>query len=333
MCSVEYVSEAFSCFQITNALVSMKRSLILCLFCLCGFFLNITKSQYASIFGQDSINWTMTFCQLDQSGWQYYTAYGDTVINGKTYTRAGYITDLQAGMVMFDCQNSMISTDCGWIREDTSTGQVWFRSADPHTNNTYVENLVMDLSLGLGDSILVDTFAGPKEYAVVDSIYFAFGRKHVKTNKLIRSSFIHPFGAPRKHCGYLTFIEGIGPNVGFGYVNSFFNLCPCMVSMRKDRIEQDWDVVANVDASVSDHVQVKLAPHPIREGSKLEFENSGHILTQLDLYSPEGRLINSVQSRQNSFELSNHKLAPGIYLLRLTQNGKAVYRQKVLVLE
>jgi hypothetical protein len=95
----------------------------------------------------------------------------------------------------------------GYLREDIYTGRAWYM-----TNVDPKEKLIMDLSLEVGDSFLVE---GPwnsfRDYRLVDSVWKDGGKKHVQINAQINPAF----GGLDN--GKLTFIEGVGSNIGIGY--------------------------------------------------------------------------------------------------------------------
>jgi hypothetical protein len=100
-----------------------------------------------------------------------------------------------------------------YLREDQTTGRLYLR-----TSSDTEEFIVSDMSLKVGDSIRVydrddDPLPFFREclvynddipYAVVDSVYYADGLKHIHTSAM--------FEAPGDYMN-LEFIEGIGSNI------------------------------------------------------------------------------------------------------------------------
>ena len=86
-----------------------------------------------------------------------------------------------------------------------------------------LEYLVMDLSLNVNDTFIVHEHMGQEIPAIIDSVYYVSGMKHVQTN------YTHWASSEP-----LTFIEGIGTNYGFAYMHDSYNTCRCLISFNKD---------------------------------------------------------------------------------------------------
>ena len=68
------------------------------------------------------------------------------------------------------------------MREDLAEGKVWFMGAvETMSGLDTAEYLIMDLSLNVGDTFIVYQSFGFETMTTVDSVYYEFGLKHVRT--------------------------------------------------------------------------------------------------------------------------------------------------------
>src|ERR1035437_421241 len=121
---------------------------------------------YRSVFAKDTTQWNVICVILDWEPTFIYKAYGDTIIENKNYKfiNKGYW--------------NTFGDKYGYMREDITTGKLWFRSLD---NN---ERLIMDLSLNKNDSFVFET---GQKYSV-DSVFYRGGRKYLSFNGNSRDS-------------------------------------------------------------------------------------------------------------------------------------------------
>lgn len=157
------------------------------------------SQPYRSIFGNQTTQWNVFTDNL--SSWTcFLSTTNDTIINSKTFKKIGY-----SGCFI----NGIHGNDEIYLREDTLTGKAWVY--DLYHND---ERMIMDLSLNLGDTFNI--YPNSPYYdtiIMVDSVYFENNLKKIRLN--VYTSF--------SNNEKLTFIEGIGTNVGIDYqVNSYF---------------------------------------------------------------------------------------------------------------
>ncbi|MDR0697614.1 MAG: hypothetical protein LBG28_00120 [Tannerella sp.] len=188
----------------------MKIKILLTAFLVISLSLSATaQSQfYRSYFGEEFTKWYV-FCSIfdSEDGVLLQIDERDTVLlNGVTYKQVN------------DSYNYLFG-----IREDRETGSLFIN------DGWDTEILVSKMALGIGDKFYFPSFVCTDEYcdcdcfyhfdgtktdekgiyAVVDSVYYIDGRKHVRLN----CDYVHYmndiYSIP------VTFIEGIGPNISF----------------------------------------------------------------------------------------------------------------------
>ncbi len=150
-----------------------------------------TARGYRSFFGTGSTEWFYCEPLLSGGSFSYRIAIGaDTIINDISYKQ---IQKFRLN-VLDTTDMDGFEYDDGWamfVREDTTTGRLWYRTNDE-------EVLLADMSLQVGD-----TFNGH----VVQSVeYDSLGRKKI----LMGWYYDFP--------NYFM-QEGVGPNILFGYPN------------------------------------------------------------------------------------------------------------------
>lgn len=155
-----------------------------------------TASPYASIFGQNSTAWVFRWANL--FGAVIDSAYieKDTIVSGISYKK-----------VIIKPNNPIFKG--GLLREDVSTGEVWYRDIDYSHSlnpNDTIERVMYDFSLLQGDTFNItnETFHSghADSFAIVDSVRIIDGLKYIYFNSKFNT------GEP------YTVIEGIGCNVG-----------------------------------------------------------------------------------------------------------------------
>ncbi len=150
-------------------------------------------AQYKTIFPTDSITWVQTIEVIDGAFNERFTYNGqEKTINGKIY---------------YELESSYNFSN--FIHEDLLNGNTWLLEID-HNNDT-TETLIMDFNLLLGDSIIYRRNYRDTTYAIVTKLDSIGNRKVIE------------FDNPRNHLTNtpLKFIEGIGPNYGFGFFDQY----------------------------------------------------------------------------------------------------------------
>lgn len=262
--------------------------------------------SYESIFGDTSTSWAIAKEIPDAMYTDSIFTATDTSFDGHNYKS---VKDL--------------SYDYGFIREDTTLGQVWFYSKDDNT-----EYLIMDLTLSVGDSFQINTFQGT-EFPIVDSVYFMNGKKHIRFNYVLQI-----WSEQEK----LIFIDGIGANAGILFQHQFggmtlrsYMLCKykdnqlvysntifggdCYVlrtGLSDNSINSSWTLFPN---PFSNFTLLKIPRNDNQKCTLQIFNSVGQIAFQLDNITADQIIIDGkkIQNGLNFFKVFNntHIIATG----------------------
>jgi len=178
--------------------------------------------------------------------------------------------------------------------------------------------LIMDLSLNVGDTFRI--YPNSTHYdtiAIVDSVYLENSLKKVRLNV----NTIYP-GNDK-----LTFIEGVGTNVGIDYqVNNYFldNFgCTYMLCSYKnnqlfyknsyvDTCYIEWDGIAENKAIMN---RINVFPNPTNDilNIQLSLFSKGTIV----IYNSIGQIAKAINIDKNNLSLDISSWNKGIYFIRL----------------
>ena len=210
---------------------------------------SIQAQQYQSVFGNESTKWKYPFCNLDVAEVQEKISNETTTLNNVQYEKIG--TPYQGTINYTLVPNSGNAL----AREDLQNGRVWYTSViETIQGYDTVEFLIMDLSLQIDDSFVIHELFGDEDIAIVDSVYYLSGLKHVRTTYQHWASDFP-----------LTFIEGIGTNYGIAYMHDHYNMCSCLLSVDKDSEEVYLNNACNpASAGIKEEPikQLYLFPNP-----------------------------------------------------------------------
>ncbi len=263
---------------------------------------NFFSQNYPSIFGIQNTKWDFPWCNLDQASITEQITEIDTIIDGVEYKKVGTVNP---GGISYDL-NAIGSN--GYAREDLAEGKVWFKGAvETMSGLDTAEYLIMDLSLNVGDTFVVYQSFGFEIMTTVDSVYYDFGLKHVRTTHQFWWSEVP-----------LTFIEGLGTNYGISYMHDNYNICLCLISIKKDSDE----VYSNSDCFLpivglndnDSESEFSFSPNPasshitIRK-STIE-KNASYVI-----YSLLGERIKSETFYYKEHQVDVTDLSEGTYLL------------------
>ncbi len=286
-------------------------------------------AQYQSLFGTVQTSWNV----LNEYNLMYKTdslvAGPDTVIDAATYKKILFYHLQHA--------NSLppVYETTAFVREDLATGKAWIRY-----DVTSPEQLFMDLSLNLNDLFNVSNL----NY-LVDSVYFKDGRKHVRvqyTYPMLLSDY-------PVEVGLLTFIEGIGPSLGFtynyqnsgqgGYPSNHelpFLLCGWKDNNHVythetqnpffDGCYKEDTIVGMPHQTFAGNERVTLLPNPA-SGVVTITTAGNHSITGIEIFTPSGTLIHAVSGLcSGSYILNVSNFPNGIYVcyVRFSDNIKSV---------
>ena len=173
---------------------------------------------YRSYFGNEFTKWSVFSEVYDAASSMEYALRPDATIeiDDVTYYKLAIIymrPDTWSKNVNDSYFDEYFLASNHYLREDQTTGRLYLR-----TSSDTEEVIVSDMSLKVGDSIRLCDYDGwpmpffreclvyneDIPYAVVDSVYYADGLKHIHTSAM--------FDAPGAYMN-LEFIEGIGSNL------------------------------------------------------------------------------------------------------------------------
>jgi hypothetical protein len=265
---------------------------------------NFFAQNYPSIFGIENTKWDFPWCNLDQSSITEQITEIDTIIDGVEYKKVG---TLNSGGISYDL--NVIGSN-GYAREDLVEGKVWFKGVvETMSGLDTAEYLIMDLSLNVGDTFIVYQSFGFETITTVDSVYYEFGLKHVRTTHQFWWSEVP-----------LTFIEGLGTNYGISYMHDNYNMCLCLISIKKDSDE----VYSNTDCFLpivglndnDSESEFSFFPNPTSSHitiRKNTIENGASYV----IYSLLGERIKSetIDSKEHQVDVTD--LSKGTYILVL----------------
>jgi hypothetical protein len=183
----------------------MKKLLLLSACCL---IMLTSPAQYKHCLDNGIIKWSVLTEVLDYGEFSdNWMAYGDTVINDKTYKHLDRYDFVYSETADWQSDIPSVFPAGKFIRESEDASQLYVMGDRHSTSNT--EYLVFDLNLEVGDTFQVPEIwdiymMNYRTEITVDSVYVQDGLKHVQFDCEI-------FPPDYK----LTFIEGIGPNIGF----------------------------------------------------------------------------------------------------------------------
>jgi len=287
-----------------------------------SFFLTVTAGTtigqpYKSIFGQTQTSWNVAFHTMpDWVETDSLVVSSDTMINGQYYKAVN-------GQHGFD----------GFIREDTITGRVWYLSSYETD-----ENLVMDLSLNIGDTFIVNHQLYYDPIAIVDSVMSESGNKILI---LSSSNYNLVFGTDE----HFRFIEGIGPDIGIIFQRyqstTYFGEGSLLLCAHKDYFQtytntspyfngQCYIHFGGIEEDQTENVYLHIFPNPTSD--KIHIDYKGALPYSIEIWDYTGKFISSktdINSSSTDFDMS--EFPHGIYLLKVKGNGEKYATGKVLM--
>jgi hypothetical protein len=291
-------------------------------------FLNTSAQPYRSMFGHDSTNWTVEWANLDMFGAkEVLSVRKDTVIDGLTYKKLDYLYPGPSG-------------PC-FLREDTTTGKVWFRYLR-ESIHMEEEELAYDFSLNVGDSFNasnMNTGYDSSFIGVVDSVTWKDGRKYIYLN--YRYYYWNPTEMLYEP---ITFIEGIGTNMGpawkqyhGGYRHQYL-MCSTLDGEQSSyrNIHYDGDCPELDEPPSSTHEPkggniLQVTPNPAYRYVLLSGMTQGRKLVRI--FTVEGKCIASHTTTLLEFTLDVEWLHSGLYIVAVEQPGKPATKTKLVIIK
>ncbi len=283
------------------------------------FFLSLTlNAQYQPFLKQT--DWFMVKVDFGQKSYFWYHVTGDTVINNLDYKT-----------ILSD------STDTYWVREDTSTQQVYVREAFYQT-----DFLVYDFSLVQGGSTTIFYPGGGVFTFTCDSVDYV----NTMSGSRKRLWVTGTNGGP--NVVQMQWVEGLG---NYGYLEGLFYLFEQglqsdplyqTVCSYEDSSQVFYDSVyafnqnitcpnnlnAGVMTSTSIEEQELSGIQTFHyKNRKLYLSLSGELIQSVDLFDISGHLLKSIPLSP-SFEIEvalGQSLPPSIYIVRVYTENQRTY--------
>jgi len=230
---------------------------------------------YQSVFCSDTTRWNVYELAPDAGGTHSFYSFSDTIINQKLYHKLYHH--------FMGNPNDAYSEDawlCGFIHEDTLTGEYWLGQL---VNNEFKEAKYIDLSLNKGDSISIvyDYRQMDSEYVMVDSTYYQDGRKIIVLNQY------HYNGDKDVKVKY---IEGIGATNGFNILylgrwpEWFFTICKFNNEIIDYSADPQYfhDCFGDMAGDIKENYltkEIKIYPNPLKNKINIDLNNLDYNLT------------------------------------------------------
>ena len=209
-----------------------------------------------------------------------------------------------------------------YLREDQTTGRLYLR-----TSSDTEEFIVSDMSLEVGDSIrLYDdmshhmwwciVYNNDIPYAVVDSVYYADGLKHIHTSAM--------FEAPGDYMN-LEFIEGIGSNITpiLNYYHSPWGMYNTIICYENETYWKHYPLFGVIDTcflvptdGINDikQAEIKVYPSPAEKYIYVDFDSrngSDIIITNI-----LGQVVKDISFEGTRTSIDVADLKSGIYFVK-----------------
>ncbi len=300
--------------------------------------------HYASYFGENATEWTTGWFYPTRPHVHYHTyihwVSGDTTIGNYTYKRVLGTSHLYE--FYLDGQFDSAHTLPFYMREDTLTGRLWILHAiipdSPEEDTAFVERLVCDMSLEMGDSILLtgtfeyQYYEGDTEYTtehlyIVTRVDEYNGRRRLKLeyNNLYSTYFYEGAGS-----GNLFYPTLAGIDFGENRVGG--NSLGCV--LKDDTVffsnpelaetyvffDCEFHMTGSVDESETPFA-VTLYPNPCKE--LLQIANLPDGVQGLYVTDMLGRCVYS--TAQPAEGIPTAQLPQGVYRLTMVMNDNQHY--------
>jgi hypothetical protein len=273
-----------------------------------------SQAGYESLFSNAGNKWNTAFFGIDHSYTDTVYISNDTTINSVNWKKI---------KASYTPGRSIIYSG-GLVREDTSTGKVWYQGL----NDT--AKLLFDFALLKGDTFNINS--AWKTYSViektVDTTYILNGRKHI----VFKGTVYSGFGFPNEP---VTFIEGVGGNTGLLYKSPHAGM---YIHYLLCAFKNGLQTYANQSLGGMCYLQTTAASQLLRSSgikiyptaftNRLTIENnSNYKLTRIVLINVSGQLVYSAPC-QNNPRFSD--LPSGIYYLKLFAGRQEIFTKTLV---
>ncbi len=317
----------------------MKIKILILLLVICA--INIYGQTYKSVLGNDTARWSI----IGLADWELTDEWmtNKTVsINSLNYRSLSHYSTMGTPI--------NINEDIFWEKYNPGTLEdnthYYLRESDDYSK-LYIydqekmqEYLIADLNLNIGDKFYLPkdlyfyNFSNQTEYLIVDSVYFENGLKHVQLNS-INWYFNNK----------LTFIEGIGPNLGILYVygglyvnKSVF----CLQCFKNDNIFYRNNSAGERFQSKScffNDITDKVKNIPSEVFKILNNSNSVQILFEnqnkrfFTIYDLAGKILFTQGNNENRTLIPKKNIRRGLYILKIENQSSKTNQSIKLIIE
>ena len=309
------------------------KKLILSLFWLL-LYLSSFAQPYKPCLDGDYIKWSTIYGTYDLAEQSLeIMAHGDTIINEMLYKKI-YMDDY----IKFEYEETnghwkdwidisgLINREQYCIRESEDASKLYIYEVDSQK-----EYLILDMNLKVGDTFTVSEIWEYILYyrtMVVDSVYIKDGLKHIRFDL---------YCAPPGYFGYMTFIEGVGPNIGIlPNFHSFPQIINCFqnqsfyyknedISLPCGYWGQGGGAIDNLFSDKDYSVYVSK--------NNIEIYSTVHISVQVSLSDLSGRTYyNQSFAAGKNILISRSSFPAGVYLLKIAAENKSQFQVIKIIL-
>lgn len=259
-------------------------------------------------FPKDSATWSVeeyfwgTFPQSNQCFAKHYGMYGDTIIEGKNYSKL-YQNNFSGSPSNESSFNIYTATYVAAVRED-SNKKIWVvKPADT------IDILYYDFGLALGDTFCFDYFPGVGCDHPVDNI----------DSVLIDGKYRRQisFGATSE-----KWVEGIGSFTGW-FEWQLFGNWSWQLLCYKEKQNMLYDIgycncntYTGIETLLKD--KIKIYPNPTENQITFEFKEFTTEEFKILIYSSLGKIIKTLNPTDHKTEINLSDLSEGIYFITIT---------------
>jgi len=278
------------------------------------------NAQYQSIFGQQQTSWTMNRWLVTLQG-LHCTIDSSWIVYGQDSTFNGHVFKRLMGKNTWDT----VPRTRGYVREDTSSGEVWFRSNSSFDTSIY---RIMDMSLTLNDSFPLNLGGPISPKFAVDSIFF------VNSKKVIEIGYKEIIVTDTGYVEFkYTMIEGVGINTrGVGWVVASDAI------LSRNWQDSSLNYNANLDSTLQcglttsinkispSQTDIGLFPNPVRDFARLDHQQLQ--FDRLQLFDINGRVIKAFRFNRSRLDFS--AVDNGLYFLQV-ESEESIKTIKIVV--
>ena len=287
----------------------MKSKLTFLLFVSLTFHTYAQETEtYKSFLHSGVVKW-LYFMPADACGMNEFSAYGDTIINQLEYKIMWYSANY-----IFDQNESDINQK--WLTGNilSSKSHMFIRQSDD-SSKLYVydsyrkeEYLVVDMTLKEGDEFYFPSIGTE----IVESVKYENGLKTIyfKTNDNL-------------YVQNLVFVESIGPNVDFWYLNTYTILSTSLVCY--SRFSFLYNTSPYLCACLVNKTRevAKSELHYKLVDEIIEIQLNDLSSSYWEMYDYLGKVVRRAEfANESVLRISTTGLNRGLYLIRLYESGK-----------